>query len=119
MPETENTQFTNAKDLYFKKIALPLKKQSETYTRGLKISNDKLILSPDKSSPGYDPESKYARAARLGLCFKCLREDTNPNHRPKHRIFAYCKECDEDFAIGTEKLVVRAQNEVERWFPNG
>lgn len=116
------TDFTNAKDLYFKKIAMPTREEraSSGYHRGLRITgnnNKRPIFDINKPlSTANQPESKYARAARLGLCFKCMREDENPDHRPRHRVFAYCKECDEDFAIGTEKLVIKAQNEVNRWF---
>lgn len=92
------------------------------YHRGLRINNNtnRPIFDINKPlSTANQPESKYARAARLGLCFKCQREDQNPDHRPRHRVFAYCKECEENFAIGTEKLVIKARNEVERWFPDG
>lgn len=92
-----NPNFKNAKRLYFDNIKLP------------GFAND---------IPQQDPDSKYARAARLGLCFKCLREDENPDHRPRHVMLPYCKECNENFAIGTEKLVIRAEREVSRWFGN-
>lgn len=90
------TNFSSAKDLYFNDIALPgFTKQKQNQPK---------------------QETKYARAARLGLCFKCFREDTNPQHRPRHRVFAYCPECYSKMDIGTEALVSKQSLEVEEWF---
>lgn len=63
-----------------------------------------------------DQKSKFAQAVRLGLCFRCMREDTNPKHRPKSAIFAFCQECMADMSLGTEKLVLKAEQDVNRWF---
>ena len=86
------SNFKTAKDLYFDRI-----KTSGNYD-------------------GYDPNSKYARAARLGLCFKCFREDTDPNRRPAHKGFAFCKECMIKLSMGVEKLELENKYEVHKWF---
>jgi hypothetical protein len=92
-----NSNFSKAKDIYFRGIAIP--------------------KSPNtKPTEDIDKDSKYANAVRLGLCFRCQREDENPHHRPKSAIFAFCPECMEAMTIGTERLVLRTQNEVNRWF---
>lgn len=49
-------------------------------------------------------ETAYERARRLGLCFKCFREDKNPKHRPLSMAFGYCEECYKTFRMGTERL---------------
>ena len=90
------SNFNSAKDMYFEKIALP------GFQNSLKLD-----------------DTKYARAAKLGLCFHCMREDHDPNHRPKHRVFGFCPECMLEKAIGTEKLVLKAEQEVNKWFGNG
>lgn len=90
-----NSNFRSAKDVYFSKIKMP------------GFNND---------IPQQDPKSKYAYAARKGLCFHCMREDENPQHRPKHLIYAFCPECMMEMSTGTEKLVLRAQNEINTWF---
>jgi hypothetical protein len=92
-----NPNFSKAKDIYFRGIAIP--------------------KSPNaRPTEDIDKDSEYARCVRLGLCFKCKREDENPQHRPKSAIFAYCPECMEAQTLGTERLVLRTQNEVNRWF---
>ena len=97
------------------------------YTRGLKLSftNAKNMYIENLMLPGasrlkhLENETKYARAARLGLCFKCFREDTNPDHRPRHQIFAYCPECYSEMDKGTEALISKQKLEVKQWFPDG
>lgn len=88
------TNFTSGKDLYLNKIALPGFSQDHQDSK----------------------DSKYTKAAKLGLCFHCMREDTNPLHRPKHRIFAYCPECMAEMGIGMDALEQRSKTEVEKWF---
>lgn len=87
-----SANFRNAKDLHIKSLGLE-----------------------DKGME-WDPNSKYARAARLGLCFKCFREDTDPTHRPRHLVFAYCQECMTEMATGVEKIELRNRYEVHKWF---
>lgn len=65
--------------------------QVKTYTKPVK-------------SPIKPFEGKYERAARLGLCFKCFREDTNPKHRPMSKAYGFCDECYRQFRMGSEKL---------------
>jgi len=109
--------FESAKDVYFKKIALPTKPSpipNSGYNRGLRITSK---YNPNKSKePTWDTNSKYARAARLGLCFHCLREDTNPHHRPKNRAFGFCDECMAAMSLGIEGLELGKKLEVEKWF---
>lgn len=95
MRDKPNASFRSGKDVYYDRIRMPGFKDN--------ISRE-------------DPNSKYARAARLGLCFKCFTEDENPQHRPKHRVFAFCPDCMEDMAKGMERLELRTKNEVNRWF---
>ena len=86
---------TTAKDLHYQNIALP---------------------GFEKYKPPAD-ESKYARAARLGLCFKCLYEGTDDvNRRPISRDMPYCEYCMIDMSIGTEKLERQKRLEVKLWF---
>jgi hypothetical protein len=107
---TGNNNFESAKDVYFKNIALP--NPNSGYSRGLRITS-----KPNKGKePTWDANSKYARAARLGLCFHCLREDTDPHHRPKHRSFGFCDECMAAMSSGIEGLELRKKLEVEEWF---
>ena len=85
------SNFRSAKDVYFDKIKLP-------------------------EYDDYDRNSKFARAARLGLCFHCFREDNDPNRRPKHKGFAFCKECMIEMSLGVEKLELTNNYEVHKWF---
>lgn len=100
--------------------------ESGPYTRGLKqnFSTAKELYFDNIAMPGFskkppEEETKYARAARLGLCFKCFREDQNPDHRPRHRVFAYCPECNSAMDKGTEALISKQKLEVSKWFPDG
>ena len=90
-----NENFSKAKDLYFNKLKLPGK--------------------PTQVEKA-DPNSKYARAARLGLCFSCLREDTDPHHRPAAPNLGLCKECMIEKAIGVDKLELSNNYQVHLWF---
>ena len=89
------SNFKSAKKIYIDKIAMP---------------------GFNKEIPLQDPHSKYARAAKLGLCFHCFREDENPKHRPTHRMFAFCPECYADMGKGVEALEAKSKREVEKWF---
>jgi hypothetical protein len=90
-----NENFRKAKYVYFDKLKLPGKP-----------------LQPLKE----DPNSKYAQAARLGLCFHCFREDTDPTHRPAAANMAFCKECMIEMTVGVDKLELQNKYEVHRWF---
>ena len=96
MDTKDKPRFRTAKNLYFNGLKLP------------GIDNGDI--------PQPDPNSKYARAARLGLCFKCFREDTNPNHRPRHVAYPYCPECYANFHVGVERLEKKNWLEVNKWF---
>jgi hypothetical protein len=88
------SNFKSAKDVYFDRLKLPKKPKI----------------------PEVDPNSKYAQAARLGLCFRCFREDTDPNHRPAAANLAFCKECMIEMTIGVDKLELQNKYEVHKWF---
>jgi len=89
------SNFRSAKDVYFDKIRMP---------------------GFNENIPEADKNSKYAIAAKHGVCFHCFREDENPLHRPKHRVFAFCPECMAEMAKGVEALELRTKQEVEKWF---
>ena len=89
-----NNNFRGAKDVYY----------------------DRIKLKPNNEIPKADPNNKYTRASRLGLCFKCFREDTNPMHRPRHLVYAYCPECMAKMSLGIEGLELRKKLEIEEWF---
>ena len=82
--------FTNAKDMYFDKIKIP------EY-----ITNER---------------SKYYRAAKEGLCFHCFRNESDVNRRPKHKGFAFCRECMIELAIGQDKIEMKKEYELHKWF---
>ena len=77
-------------------------------------------LRVDKDSHGvlinWDSNSVYARCAQLGLCFKCKREDANPDHRPRHKIFGLCPECDAEMSYGYERIDRKSKLQVHKWF---
>lgn len=90
---------------------------NNNFRKATDVYYDRIKLKPKTNEvPNHDPNSKYARASRLGLCFKCLREDTNPMHRPKHRGFAFCDECMASMSLGIEGLELRKKLEIEEWF---
>ena|SRR5215831_11195457 len=91
---TENN-FKSAKDVYFDRI--------------------KLIKNKVGQEIKWDQNSKYAIAARDGLCFHCFRTDTNPDHRPAHAIFGLCRECDANLSYGYEKIARLEELETRRW----
>ena len=85
--------FTTAKNLYIKGTQLP------------ETSNHSL----------YD-NSKYADAARKGLCFKCFYDGPDLNRRPSKVVFGFCKQCMIEQRMGVEKLEAKNWNEVDKWF---
>lgn len=84
MTDTKESFFSLAKDIYFERLKLKPKGKKK--------------LDPLQRI------DKYQRAAELGLCFHCMREDTNPRHRPLQPQFGLCPECMKEKTIGTEKL---------------
>ena len=86
------------------------------FRKATDVYYDRIKLKPTGKIPYGDPNSKFARAARLGLCFHCLREDTDPKHRPKNRAFGFCEECMAAMSLGIEGLELRKRLEVEEWF---
>ena len=90
------------------------KSAKELYTRGLSLPKTRDYTEDQNIK--FDNNSKYARAARLGLCFKCFREDENPDHRPRHLLFAFCPECYSDMKLGVERLEAKNWLEVNKWF---
>jgi len=99
-----NENFSKAKDIYFNKLKLP------------STSNKSNSTNNNNNDTKADPNSKYAHAARLGLCFHCLREDTDPTHRPAAVNLAFCKECMIEMTLGVDKLELRNRYEVHKWF---
>jgi hypothetical protein len=93
---------------------------NNNFRKATDVYYDRIKLKPTGRSrsdiPTWDPNSKYARASRLGLCFHCLREDTNPKHRPKHRSFGFCDECMAIMSVGIEGLELRKKLEIDEWF---
>lgn len=85
---------------------------------GKEIYFDRIKLTRTKSGEPikWDPNSIYAICARDGLCFRCKRTDTDPNHRPKHVMFGLCPECDADLSYGYEKIERKAKLQVHEWF---
>jgi hypothetical protein len=100
--------FTNAKDIYIRGLGIP-----RTVDVNVSQGNNRNNTNEEYH---YNPNGKYERAARMGLCFHCHREDTDPKHRPKHRGFAFCEECMKEMSIGMEKLELKAAYEVKKWF---
>ena len=90
-----NFHFRSAKDIYIKGLGLD---------------------EPDRGIQ-WDPNSKYARAARLGLCFKCFYEGTTDlTRRPASRAMPFCEHCMIELSYGTEKLERQKRLEVKLWF---
>ena len=90
-----SSDFKSARELYYDRIKL---------TKAL----------PSTAITNLD--SKYARAAELGLCFHCFREDENPKHRPRHLAYAFCDECMTELSIGLDKIERLENQETEKWF---
>jgi hypothetical protein len=98
-----NNGFRFAKDIHYDRIKLKPKP----------VSWDDTINGKNSKSP---PETKYSRAARLGLCFGCFYEGTDLSKRPANRDFGFCEECMIERSIGVEKLERKNKFEVRRWF---
>ena len=90
-----NSNFKVAREVYFDRI--------------------KLVKNKVGQEIRWDQNSKYAVAARDGLCFHCFRDDGNPDHRPKHPIFALCVECDAALSYGYEKIERLEALEMHKW----
>lgn len=88
------SNFRNAKDLHFDRLKL------------------------DKPGMEWDPNSIYARDARLGLCMHCHYEGTDDvDRRPSRQGMPYCEYCmTYHFSIGTERLERVKAFEVKKWF---
>lgn len=87
MTDSKGAFFSIAKDIYFERLKLKPKSKPN-----------------DKSQAVKNSVSKYQRAAELGLCIRCWREDKNPLHHPLQPQFFYCPECMKAMAIGSEKI---------------
>jgi len=96
-----NNSFIFAKDIHYDRIKLKPKPVS---------------WDDDNNGSKKPPETKYSRAARLGLCFGCFYEGTDLSKRPANRDFGFCEECMIERSIGVEKLERKNKFEVRRWF---
>jgi hypothetical protein len=109
MKNMTKANFTNAKDIYIRGLGIPRKVD-------VNVSQDNGMNNTNERQYRYNPNGKYERATRLGLCFRCNREDTDPKHRPRNKVFAYCQECMMDLSVGMERLELKASYEVKKWF---
>jgi hypothetical protein len=107
-----NKNFTNAKDIYFRGLGLPKRVD-------VNISQDNGMNNTNEQYHHPNPNGKYERDARLGLCMKCHYEGTDDlDRRPASRAMPYCELCMIDFSIGTEKLERSSRHGVKKWFGN-
>ena len=97
----KSMKFQSAKDLYFDRLKMPNSREQDEATE----QNNNNNKNP----------SKYEIAAKQGLCFHCMRNDTNPRHRPRHQIFGLCPECDAQMSIGYEKTERMKNLQLEEW----
>lgn len=89
----------------------PFKNASDLYIDGLKIGS-----SGNNRQWKPNPNGKYEKAAREGICFKCFRTDSDPTHRPANKVFAFCQECMIKMSVGMEKVELQNKYEVHTWF---